>query len=109
MYCNTQATLYSFQSDGVYTRRVLDVFWDEEETVSFSTTGARSEAKVFIMIPHVDGLKINKENDRIARGVIDEAASVSELIKNHIALRITAADFKDAGSEYMWHWEVVGK
>jgi hypothetical protein len=109
MYCNTQATLYSYRSEGVYTRRVLDVFWDEEETVAFSTTGARSEAKAFITIPYGDEIEFTKEKDRIVKGVIGESVSVSDLIKSGQASVITGIDLKHAGSESMWHWEVTAK
>lgn len=109
MYCNAQATLYSYQSEGVYTRRVLDVFWDEEETVAFSTTGARSEAKAFIVIPYGDDIEFTKGEDRIVMGEIDESVLVSDLIKTEKALVITGIDLKHAGSESMWHWEVTAE
>lgn len=110
MYCNTSATLYSYQRDGVYIRKALDgVFWDENGIAVFSRTGVKSENKAFIMIPYQEGLTLIKGKDRIVRGSESPETLVTELIKAGHALLITDENLKKAGSESMWHWEVTAK
>ncbi len=109
MYCNATATLYSYQSEGVYTRRVIDVFWDETSAAFFNRTGVMTEYRAFIMIPYGDDIEFTKGKDRIVRGVIDDGVSVSDLIKSGQALVITDINLQHAGSESMWHWEVTAK
>lgn len=115
MYTNTKATLYLFcKKDKTYKRRVLDVFWDESETITMKKTGAEKVNSAFIMVPYAPDVVIERNTkNRIINGEIDfpvtDDTSYAAMVKACEPLLITSVDLKQAGCPAMHHWELGAK
>lgn len=115
MYTNAKATLYLFyKKDKTYKRHVLDVFWDETETVTRNKTGAEKVSSAFIMIPYTPDVVIEQNSkNRIIKGAVDfpvtDDSSYASMVKVCEPLLITSVDLKQSGCPSMHHWELGAK
>lgn len=119
MYTNASGTLYSYQN-GTYTRTCYpDIFWDECKQSNIIKSGNVNSDSVSVYLPNVSGLSFTPSKDLIVKGLcefeIDSTTQqkLSESLKylkdNYGFLTVTVADFKDYGSEDMWHYELSCK
>ena len=108
MRTNGQATLY-LQSNGAYTRRVVDVYRVPKKKLVPTTDGVTLREVNVIFVAEISGLTISSR-DYIVPGVctaeLGDSYTLRDLITDQGAQAITSlAHFTD-GSPLMHHWEL---
>ena len=114
MRVNSKATFYLYDPDTkVYTRSVLDVWWEETKSISYFNNGIEDKADLLILVPITKDTPEITLKSRVVQGEITQEITsdytITNLIQEYDVKNVMIANPLQNGTQRMWHWEVGAK